>query len=601
MLETWLNELMRPIAEADWWDWRGFWMEQVLDDRLVVLYCLPFMLLLVRLRGRALKAGIIATGLAFFAWLVGALFAALWLLVCIGLHRLAEIFRRESQRTDVLPIGPPLAAWAVVGGAYFASFYLGRALLPDEWNARLWNHAPWLFPFGWRGVSWEPDFRGRLPVDFDTPPLLVSIFWNPHNIGTAFLAVRMLHYFSELRRGTIPAERRGLFDFLSWLCYAPTWMQGPIERYDRFHEEMAASSSRRGLSQIPGAMGRIGFGLVKALIATLYFVPTVRDYMTSDPVYFTRPEVIDSYALLYFGIYIYIFWLYLEFSGYCDIAAGAARLLGYQQVENFDRPYLATSLRDFWRRWHISLSSLLRDYIYIPLGGNRRHVLLNICVTFGLIGIWHRPMAQLAAWGVLMGGMLWINQRWVDLARRADDSGRGALARLRSLGRRVRPLPAILAWALTMHFFCWSLLLFFGGNAIFRVTAELVRRPLAWITSSADPPRAASPGSTEEFSATTEPAAASSTASVRQAFDQGDEPQHHQSGNRRREHKDQEKARLSRHTEEPGLGDSLHLASESAAHQVRNEGSAEPNPHQHRGQFCGRQLGDHRQADRRKA
>jgi alginate O-acetyltransferase complex protein AlgI len=82
--------------------------------------------------------------------------------------------------------------------------------------------------------------------------------------------------------------------------------------------------------------------------------------------------------VLYVGVAVHLYWLYLLFSGYCDVSAGFARLLGYRQAENFDKPWLSTSLRDFWRRWHLTLSFILRDYVYIALGGNRRHVPLNI-------------------------------------------------------------------------------------------------------------------------------------------------------------------------------------------------------------------------------
>ena len=238
----------------------------------------------------------------------------------------------------------------------------------------------------------------------------------------------------------------------------------------------------RATSDDPGATSRRRShesrgGLFKSLIATWYFFPVIKNDLVGAG-YYERPEQVGSYALLYFGIYIHIFWLYLEFSGYCDISAGMARLLGYRQVENFNWPWLATSMRDLWRRWHISLSFLMRDYVYIPLGGNRRHATLNLIIVFTLIGIWHALTFQVLAWGVLMGVMVAINQHWAQWMKRLDETPNGMLPALRRAIARTRPLPQILSWAITMHFFVHSLLVFFGGSAGWRVTWELIRRPL---------------------------------------------------------------------------------------------------------------------------
>ncbi len=473
-----LLELVRePLLRADWRDAHAFWISTVFDDRFLVVYAIPLILPLLLLRGQALRAAIIATGLLFLGYLYGVFYAAFWLLLCIGLHRLARSFARECRRTDVLPWGPPLAAWLILGGGYFASFYLAAIRLPEPLNDWLYAHLPWLFPLGLRGLRFEPDWLRLVPTAArtanGTPQLFAAVFWNPHNIGTAYLAMKMLHYFSEIRRGALDPARVGLGRFLSWVCYAPTIMQGPIERLPDFEQQIDSAHERRGIRAVALGLYRIGWGLLKALIATLYLYPIVRD--RSD-VYFHHPEQIESTAFLYFGIYIYIFWLYLEFSGYCDIAIGLSRMIGYQVVENFRQPYRATSLRDFWRRWHISLSFLVRDYIYIPLGGNRRHALRNVILTFVVIGLWHAPLFQLAAWGVLMGVMVRINHHFSSWMQRLDQQPDTPLGRLRRIIRRLGPLPAILSWAITMHFFVHSLLLFFGGHAIWKVTWELLRR-----------------------------------------------------------------------------------------------------------------------------
>lgn len=470
--------LLDALRDVDFADLRGFWLSQVFDDRLVVCYAIPVGLLLLALRPRRLRIGIILSGLAFLGYLCGAAYALFWLGLCVVLFRLGEIFARETKRTDIIRAGPLLGAWLVIGLGYFGSFFLMKIDLPDAWNTWLMANMPWIFPLGARGVWWEPDLVRYYVHDAGAPlQLFQAVFWNPHNIGTAYLAVRMLQYFSELKRDTIPASRRTLVNFLAWLCYAPNLLQGPIERYAEFQSEMDTCRERRAWANVPPALGRIGWGVFKTLIATIFFLPAVRDRMAT---YYAHPEQIESYAFLYFGVYINIFWLYLEFSAYCDISAGIARLLGYRQVENFNWPWLATSLRDFWRRWHISLSLILRDYVYIALGGNRRHVLFNLCATFALIGIWHAPMLQLALWGALMGFMLWVNQAWVRWMKRVDAEPLGRLAAVRRACARLQPIPQLFCWAITMHFFVHSLLLFFGGGAIVRVTWELIRRPVIY-------------------------------------------------------------------------------------------------------------------------
>ncbi len=471
------DRLLAPLRQVDWSDGRGFWLGVLLDDRFLVAWAIPFTIALLMIPPRYLRQAIVAGGLAFLVGVFGVLYAGFWILLVLGLHRLSEVFAREVRRTDVAPWAPPLAAGAILTGGYFASFFIARIPLPEDWNAWLYQHVPWVFPLGLRGLGWEPDWRAWLPAELrrGPPPLLASLFWNPHNIGTAYVAIRMLHYFSEIRRGTLPPERRSRLNFVSYLCYAPALMQGPIERFDRFHDELSSCASRRGWHQLSPALARIALGYFKSLVSTVYFMPLMRSEYLSGR-YWQHPEQIESTWFLYFGPYIHILWLYLEFSGYCDISAGLGRLLGYRQVENFAMPWIARSLREFWRRWHISLSTLLRDYIYIPLGGNRGRVTLHLCVTFALIGIWHAPQLQLLAWGFLMGAMLSLNQRWVAWMKHLDEQPAARLAHVRRAWLKLRPLPQLLSWALTQHCFAHSLLLFFGGNAIFSVTAELLRR-----------------------------------------------------------------------------------------------------------------------------
>lgn len=471
-------------ASADLTAWREFWLLQVLDDRLWVVWCLPLVLVLTVLPQRMLRGGIVATGLLFIGVMFGAFYLAVWLGLCVFLYWLSERLAVEFRRTDVLAIGPPLAGWLIIGGGYFASFFIPALGLDPAVNRWVFDHVPWALPLGLGAYLLDDASREQAAALASQGPgaLSVFLFHFAHLVGTAYLAVRMLQYLSDIKSGQIAPEQRSFGRFMAFVCYAPTLMQGPIERYNRFHEQIDGCVARRRLSDWPIGLGRIGWGVGKAALSTIYLFPVVRPWLLegSRAPYYAHPEQIESYAFLYFGVYLHIFWLYVEFSAYCDIAIGASRLLGYRCVENFNWPWLATSIRDFWRRWHISLSAILRDYIYIPLGGNRRHQTLNLCITFALIGVWHGPLLQLAAWGVVMGLLVAVNQRWAQWVRRLDEREAGLLVAVRRAVARTRPLPQIVGWALTMHVFCHSLLIFFGGTAVNRVYWELIRRAMGW-------------------------------------------------------------------------------------------------------------------------
>ena len=482
--------LRAEIANTPWGDWRDFWLKIVFDDRFLVCYFLPLAPLLLFSR-RHLRTGIILSGMLFLGYLFGLPYVLFWLLMCIGFHRLAEKYAVEIKRTDVIPWGPHLGAIAIVSGWYVGLRALRHLKLPSEWNDWLWVHLPWMFPMGVRGASWEP-WLFQLPMAeaADSAPAQFAylVLSDPHIIGTAYFTIRMLHYFSEIKRGGIAPERRSLLNFLAYLFYAPTLMQGPIERFNEFQNEMDTCHQRRGWRNVPPALARIALGLFKCIFGIIVFTHLMWDVLgitrPDGGRYYQTPEKIESYALLYFGVYFQIYWLYLEFSGYCDISAGIARLMGYRQVENFNRPWLATSLRDLWRRWHITLSLIVRDYIYIALGGNRRHKVRNLCVAFIVVGIWHRIIPQMALWGLVMGLMLTLNQWWADWMKRLDETTAGALPAIRRAVIRSRPLPTIFSWAFTMHCFVMSLLIFFGGVGGIRVAAELIRRPFTWLIGS---------------------------------------------------------------------------------------------------------------------
>ena len=467
---------------AFWKDyaWRDYWMQFILADRFRVVFFLPLACVLMLLRGKTLRVGIIATSLVFLTYLFGPLHMIFWSLMLLGLYPFTQRWQFESQRTDVWRGGPILAAILIVMLIAGLSGFLQSVRLDEVFNAKLHEHFCWLWPLAYRGVWWEPR-PGAEPGQ-----LFQFIWFDPHSIGTAYLIARLLHYFSELRKNTIPPSERTLLRFLAYFTYAPSLMQGPIERFERFNNEIDTCHQRRNPKMVGYALYRFAIGLSKTLLTTWYFHPLKAWVWNGggigDGVFFQQPHLVESYWLLYCGPLIIIFWLYLEFSGYCDFAIGMGYLIGYRHCENFMMPWIATSYRDFWRRWHISLSFLLRDYVYIQLGGNRRHVWWNLMVTFGLCGIWHAVIPILWIWGMLMGTMVYINHVWAKHVAKVDEAKTGWLYKTRQFAFKFQPLPTLFAWFITINSFFLSLLIFFGSDDGFKVMWELVRRPLNSVT-----------------------------------------------------------------------------------------------------------------------
>ncbi len=195
------------------------------------------------------------------------------------------------------------------------------------------------------------------------------------------------------------------------LAFFPQLLAGPIVRAEMFFSEYIGWRAPDGADVSYGMMRTVA-GLVKKIVIADQFAPIVDRYFR-DPSRF--PGAIDAWAaLLAFAMQIYF-----DFSGYSDIAIGCARLLGFVFPRNFARPYLAVSITEFWHRWHITLSQWLRDYLYIPLGGNRdglRATLRSIVVTMLLGGLWHGANWTFVAWGAYHGMLLCV-ERVTGIAR----------------------------------------------------------------------------------------------------------------------------------------------------------------------------------------
>ncbi|WP_440321048.1 MBOAT family O-acyltransferase [Laedolimicola sp.] len=228
-------------------------------------------------------------------------------------------------------------------------------------------------------------------------------------IGISFYTFQAIGYLTDVYRGTVRAEHN-LLNFALFQAFFPKLVQGPIERSGNLLRQIQNIGTLpvRDPERIRRSALLLLWGLCeKLLIADRIAIPVNAVYSQFGA--FGGVEIILATAL-------YAFQIYCDFAGYTDMGRGIAGLLGFDLLVNFKRPYQADSVQDFWRRWHLSLSSFLRDYVYIPLGGSRRgrfRRAVNILITFGISGIWHGTGFHFLLWGLLHGiGQIFDIKNW---------------------------------------------------------------------------------------------------------------------------------------------------------------------------------------------
>lgn len=230
-------------------------------------------------------------------------------------------------------------------------------------------------------------------------------------IGISFFTFQAISYLVDVYRRDAPVERDPIRLSL-YIASFPQLIAGPIVRY----RDIAAQLRERVHSVAGFASGvqRFAMGLAKkVLIANTVAVPVDR--------IFALPQSELSVELAWVGIIGYTLQIYFDFSGYSDMAIGLGRMFGFRFLENFDYPYISRSVTEFWRRWHMSLSTWFRDYLYIPLGGNRgsaKTTYRNLIIVFLLCGLWHGANWVFLAWGALHGAFLVFERagarRWIE-------------------------------------------------------------------------------------------------------------------------------------------------------------------------------------------
>ncbi|MBR6814847.1 MAG: MBOAT family protein [Alistipes sp.] len=262
-------------------------------------------------------------------------------------------------------------------------------------------------------------------------------------VGISFFVFQSMSYTIDVYRGTLrPLDR--FFDYLFYLSFFPQVLAGPIVRAKDFLPQI-----RKPL-MVTRQMFGVGVSLV---LVGLIKKAIISDYISLNFVdrIFDEPALYSGFECL-MGIYGYALQIYCDFSGYSDMAIGIALLLGFQFPKNFDAPYKSATITEFWRRWHISLSNWLRDYLYISLGGNRKgrwRTYLNLLITMVLGGLWHGAAVRFILWGALHGVALAVHKLWLEVVPGS-----------KALGKDMNPVTRVLGWFVTFNIVCLGWLLF---------------------------------------------------------------------------------------------------------------------------------------------
>jgi len=275
-------------------------------------------------------------------------------------------------------------------------------------------------------ISQEADLLHQLGLGVPLPLVTIAL-----PVGVSFYTFQAISYVVDVKRRLVaPAS---LLDAAVYLSFFPHLVAGPIVRAREFLPQLASPRDPDNVAVGPG-VALIALGLIKKVVIADYLARTV-----VDPV-FAVPQAYGGLDCL-LAAYSYTAQIYCDFSGYTDIAIGLALLMGFVFPQNFRSPYRATGFRDFWRRWHMTLSRFLRDFLYIPLGGNRGGPLMvyrNLMITMLLAGLWHGAAWTFVLWGAFHGTGLCLEHAY---------------------GGRFR-LPAWVRWFVTLNLVVFGWILF---------------------------------------------------------------------------------------------------------------------------------------------
>jgi D-alanyl-lipoteichoic acid acyltransferase DltB (MBOAT superfamily) len=395
-----------------------------------------------------------------YAKFLALVFAASWLLVSLRRVRLlflllASYYFYQKYDWRFLPV-----IWASSSADYLLANAIAQA--PNARRRKQWLVLTVAMNLGLLGFFKYANFGARVLADalaalgFHPGPLALAI---PLPIGISFFTFESMSYVIDVYRRDTPPHKSYL-EYLTFVAFFPHLVAGPIVRPKDLLPQLAARPSWDG-ARASRALLLIGTGLFKKIAIGDYLALNLVDRVFDAPTQYSALEC-------YVAVVAYAVQIYSDFSGYTDIAIGSAELLGVRFPSNFDAPYIAFDIVDFWRRWHISLSTWLRDYLYIPLGGNRHgraRTYFNLLATMVLGGLWHGANWTYLVWGALHGLGLACNRA------------------LRELSGRERPTTAftrVLGTVGTFHFvlLAW---IFFRADSL--RGARVVLSQLATLTS----------------------------------------------------------------------------------------------------------------------
>lgn len=218
-------------------------------------------------------------------------------------------------------------------------------------------------------------------------------------LGLSFIMFEAISYIVDIYKGD--TESGGLIDVFLFFTFFPKIASGPIVLWKDFSSQIY--NRKVSVDSFFSGMNRVMIGFAKKSIIADSLGTVVQSINENTQLGIDSPTA-------FLGALCYFLQIYYDFSGYSDIAIGISRIFGFDLKENFNYPYTSTSIGEFWRRWHISLGSWFREYIYIPLGGNRRHVYINLFVVFLITGIWHGSTFNFVIWGVAHGLLIMIER-----------------------------------------------------------------------------------------------------------------------------------------------------------------------------------------------
>ena len=231
-------------------------------------------------------------------------------------------------------------------------------------------------------------------------------------LGISFYTFQQISYIADIYMQKVKPERN-LIDFATYITMFPQLIAGPIVKYDDIHKQLA--NRKESINKFGEGVQRFIIGLGKKVILA-----------NNIGVIWTQVKEVNlndlSIVLSWIGIIAFTLQIYFDFSGYSDMAIGLAKMFGFDFLENFDYPYISKSITEFWRRWHMSLGGWFREYIYIPLGGNKKGTLIqvrNLFIVWFTTGLWHGASTNFVVWGLYFGVILFIEKIYLkDLLKK---------------------------------------------------------------------------------------------------------------------------------------------------------------------------------------